>query len=60
MSPTSSCHTKIMSRSVKQGLSIIRIYGHNLIEKCQLYALDQLVSKELYNISLCSTHKKPT
>ena len=37
------------------GLSVnLAIYDHNLIKNCQLYTLDKLVSKELYNISLCS------
>ena len=42
------------------GLSVnLAIYDHNLIKNRQLYALDQLVSKELYNISLCSMYEKP-
>ena len=36
----------------------LAIYDHNLIKNCQLYALDRLVSKELYNISLCSVYEK--
>ena len=28
----------------------LAIYDHNLIKNCQLYILDKLVSKELYNI----------
>ena len=36
------------------------IYDHNLIKKCQLYILSKLVSKELYNISLCSLCGKLT
>ena len=43
------------------GLSVsLAIYDHNLIKNCQLYALDKLVSKELYNISLYSMYEKPT
>ena len=43
------------------GLSIdLAIYDRNLIKNCQLYTLDKLVSKELYNISLCSMYEKPT
>ena len=43
------------------GLSVnLAIYDHNLIKNCQLYTLDKLVSKELYNISLCSMYEKPT
>ena len=42
------------------GLSVnLAIYDHNLIKNCQLYTLDKLVSKELYNISLCSMYEKP-
>ena len=36
------------------------IYDLNLIKKCQLYILSKLVSKELYNISLCSLCGKLT
>ena len=38
-------------------------FDHNLIKNCQLYMPDNLVSKELYNISLCSMkslHHKAT
>ena len=43
------------------GLSVnLTIYDHNLIKNCQLYTLVKLVSKELYNISLCSMYEKPT
>ena len=43
------------------GLSVnLAIYDHNPIKNCQLYTLDKLVSKELYNISLCSMYEKPT
>ena len=35
------------------GLSInFAIYDHNLINKCQLYTLNKLRSKELYNVSI--------
>ena len=37
----------------------LAIYDHNLIKNCQLYILDKLVSKELYNIWLCSMYEKP-
>ena len=37
----------------------LAIYGYNLIENCPLYTLDKLVSKELYNISICSMYEKP-
>ena len=43
------------------GLSVnLAIYDHNLIKNCQLYTLNKSVSKELYNISLCSMYEKPT
>ena len=35
-------------------------FDHNLIKNCQLYMPDNLVSKELYNVSLCSMYEKPT
>ena len=35
-------------------------FDHNLIKKCQLYRLDNLLSKKLYNISLCSMYEKTT
>ena len=35
------------------------IYDHNLIKNCQLYTLDKLASKELYNVSLCLVYRKP-
>ena len=42
------------------GLSVnLAIYDNNLIKNCQLYTLVKLVSKELYNISLCSMYEKP-
>ena len=42
------------------GISVnLAIYDHNLIKNCQLYTLDKLVSKELYNISLFSMYEKP-
>ena len=43
------------------GVSVnLAIYDHNLIKNCQSCALDKLLSKELYNISLCSMYQKPT
>ena len=36
----------------------LTICDHNLIKNCQLYALDRLVSKELYSISLSSISEK--
>ena len=43
------------------GLSLNRpIYDHNLNKNCQLHALDELVSKDLYNISLCSMYEIST
>ena len=40
------------------GLSVnLGIYDHNIIKNRQLYSLDKLVSKELYNISLCSMYE---
>ena len=40
------------------GLSVnLAIYDHNIIKNRQLYSLDKLVSKELYNISLCSMYE---
>ena len=36
----------------------VAIYDHNPIKNCQLHALDRLVSKELYGISLSSTYEK--
>ena len=42
------------------GLSVNHaIYDHNLIKNCQLYTLDKLASKELYNVSLCLVYRKP-
>ena len=52
-----------MGRRVNKdlGLSVcLAVYDHNQIKNCQLYTLGKLVSKELYNISLCSMYEKPT
>ena len=53
---------KLWLKTLKKdfGLSVnLTIYNYNLIKHCQLYTLDKLVSKELYNISLCSMYQKP-
>ena len=60
MALTSSCNTKVWVEQLNEGLELsvkLEIYDHNLIKKCQLYTLDKLVNKELYNISLCLHHK---
>ena len=50
---------KVLNKDL--GLSVnLTIFDHNLIKNYQLYTLDKLISKELYNISLCSLYEKPT
>ena len=61
MAPTTLCNIKIMDKALNKALGISvnhAIDNHNLIKNCQLYTLDELVSKELNKILLWLMCKK--